>query len=306
MDDEGTSREITITRIFDAPRELVFEAWTKAEHLAKWWGPEGFSLPEVESDPRPGGALTMVMRGPDGADYPQTGTFKEVVAPERLVFEEVALGPEGHPILQAFTTVTFVDLDGKTELTMHARGVALVPGSEQMLSGMYAGWNQSLQRLDDVLTGAVDRQIVIARLFEAPRERVFKAWTEREQVEKWWGPTGFSLTIDEMDVRPGGTWRFTMHGPDGIDYPNTIVYEEIAPPERLVYTHGSPEDEHPQFRTTVTFDEFMGMTALTMRGVFASAEERDVTVEKYNAIEGGNQTLDRLGELLASMAGAAA
>jgi uncharacterized protein YndB with AHSA1/START domain len=105
-----------------------------------------------------------------------------------------------------------------------------------------------------------------------------------------------------MEVRPGGTWKFTMHGPDGVDYPNVIVYEEIVAPERLVYSHGSPDPADPGFHTTVTFDDFMGMTALTMRGVFPTAEARDLVVEKFHAIEGAGQTLDRLGELLQATA----
>lgn len=298
MSDQGNSREITISRIFDAPRDLVFKVSTEAEHLAKWWGPEGFSAPSVESDPRPGGALNIVMRGPDGVDYKMTGVYKEVVPNERLVLESTALDLEGKPVLEALSTITFADRGGKTEVTVNARAVALVPGAAPMLGGMLAGWTQSLQCLDDVLTGAVDRQIVISRLFQAPPERVFQAWIERDQVKRWWGPKGFTVTIDEMDVRPGGSWRFTMHGPDGVDYPNLIVYEEITAPQRLVYTHSSPGTDDPGFRTTVTLDDFMGMTALTMRGVFPSAEARDDVIEKYHAVEGGNETLDRLGTFL--------
>jgi uncharacterized protein YndB with AHSA1/START domain len=212
------------------------------------------------------------------------------------------LALDGTPVLTAMNTVTFEDKDGKTEVTVHARAVALVPDAATMLGGMSTGWTQSLQCLDDLLTGAIDRQIVTMRVFQASPERVFEAWTQRDQIEKWWGPTGFTVTIDQMDVRPGGKWSFTMHGPDGVDYPNVIVYEEILAPERLVYTHGSPDSDDPGFRTTVTFDDFMGMTALTMRGVFPTAEARDVVVEKFHAIEGAGQTLDRLGELLQATA----
>jgi uncharacterized protein YndB with AHSA1/START domain len=296
---ETVSKEVVITRIVDAPRDLVFKAWTEAEHLARWWGPDGFTNPVCESDPRPGGVLRIVMRGPDGTEYPQAGVFREVVAPERLVFEEIPEDADGRPLLRAATSVTFADREGRTEIRLHARAVALVPEAAPMLGGMQAGWNQSLQRLEDVLSGAVDRQIVLMRLLEAPRDLVFRAWTEREHVERWWGPTGFTTTIDEMDVRVGGTWRFVMHGPDGVDFPNTIVYEEIVPPERLVFTHGGSDD--PPFRVTVTFEEFLGNTALTMRSVFVSAEERDRVVVEYNAIEGGNQTLDRLAEHVQGM-----
>jgi uncharacterized protein YndB with AHSA1/START domain len=291
---EPITREITITRIVDAPRELVFAAWTEAERLAAWWGPEGFTAPSVESDPRPGGAFSIVMRGPDGVDYPMWGTYRELEPPHRLVADVQAAGADGVPALEAVTTLTLEDRDGKTELTVHERATTLIPEGGPMLGGMEAGMAQSLRKLDDVLTGAVDRQIVIARMIEAPRERVFDAWTSPEQLERWWGPNGFTVTTQEIDVRPGATWRFTMHGPDGVDHPNQLDYEAIEAPETLAYLHTSPGADDPAFRSTVTFDDVMGMTVLTMRGVFATAEARDRVVERYDAIEGGKQTLDRL------------
>jgi uncharacterized protein YndB with AHSA1/START domain len=146
----------------------------------------------------------------------------------------------------------------------------------------------------------VEREIVITRLFDAPRELVFVAWTDPNHVVHWWGPHGFTNTIDEMDVRPGGVWRFVMHGPDGVDYQNQIVFVEIVKPERLLYTHGSGEPNDPdQFEVTVTFDDQDGKTALTMRMLFATAEARE-RVAGFGAIEGGNQTLDRLAEYLAT------
>src|SRR6185369_10164840 len=100
----------------------------------------------------------------------------------------------------------------------------------------------------------------------------------------------------EMDVRPGGVWRFMMHGPDGVDYPNKIVYLEIAKPERLVYNHG----DDVRFQVTVTFEAQGEKTRLTMRSIFPTAAEHDLVVTQYHAIEGGNQTLDRFGEHLKS------
>jgi uncharacterized protein YndB with AHSA1/START domain len=105
-----------------------------------------------------------------------------------------------------------------------------------------------------------------------------------------------------MDVRPGGVWRFIMHGPDGVDYPNKIVFIEVVKPERFVYTHGGVEGGDPvQFHVTITFDDQGGKTRLTMRSLFKSAAERDRVVEEYGAIEGGKQTLSRLAEHLAKM-----
>lgn len=146
-----------------------------------------------------------------------------------------------------------------------------------------------------------DREIVITRLLDAPRELVFKAWTDPVHIGQWWGPRGFTTTTHAMDVRPGGIWRFIMHGPDGVDYPNTIVYTEIVEPERLVYVHGSEENHPDSFDVIVTFDDHDGRTMLTMRLTFPTAAERDHVVAEYGAIEGGNQTVDRLAEYLAAM-----
>ena len=149
-------------------------------------------------------------------------------------------------------------------------------------------------------TAPADREIVITRLLNAPRELVFKAWTDREQIRQWWGPRGFTTTTHEMDVRPGGVWRFVMHGPDGTDYDNKIVYVAIVEPERLVYDHGG-DDGAVQFRATITFVDQGGETVLTMHSLFPSAEERDRVVKEYHAVEGGNQTIDRLEEYLAKV-----
>ena len=149
-------------------------------------------------------------------------------------------------------------------------------------------------------TATSDREIITTRLFDAPRELAFKMWTNREHIERWWGPNRYTTTTHEMEVRAGGVWRFIMHGPDGTDYPNKIVYEEIVEPERLVYTHGDDsEGKGREFQTTVTFEEQQGKTLLTMRAVFATAAERDRVVEEVGAVEGAKQTLGRLAEYLA-------
>jgi uncharacterized protein YndB with AHSA1/START domain len=146
------------------------------------------------------------------------------------------------------------------------------------------------------------RELVIPRVFDAPRHLVFKAWIDPKQVAQWWGPHGFTITTHEMDVRPGGVWRYTMHGPDGVDYDNKIVYTEIVEPERLVYSHGSGEEDEPgQFQVTATFAEEGNKTRLTMQMLFASAADRDKAVEEFGAVEGANQTLDRLEEHLAKI-----
>ncbi len=297
----SASRELTITRIFAAPRSLVFQAWTDPKHMAQWWGPYDSTMPVCEMDVRPGGAIRIEMRGPDGAVYPMKGVFREIVPPERLVFATTAMEDEaGKPGLEVLNTVTFAEHRGQTRLTLHARVVKIAPAAAATLAGMEAGWTQSLDRLEDRLTGTAGREIVVARVIHAPRELVFKAWTEPEHVAQWWGPNGFTNTIHEMDVRPGGVWRFVMHGPDGVDYPNRIVFSEVVKPERLVYTHGE-EGEPGQFHVRVTFAAVGAVTHLTMRLLFRSATERDDVVAKVNAVVGANQTLGRLAEHVAKM-----
>jgi uncharacterized protein YndB with AHSA1/START domain len=139
-------------------------------------------------------------------------------------------------------------------------------------------------------------------VFDAPRELVFAAWTDPRHLTQWWGPNGFTTTTQAFDMRPGGVWRFVMHGPDGRDYENRITYDEIVKPERLVYRHGGGEDVEPvRFRVTVTFEDLGGKTRLTMRAVFPSAAERDRVVEEYGAAEGATQTLARLAGHLETM-----
>jgi uncharacterized protein YndB with AHSA1/START domain len=146
-------------------------------------------------------------------------------------------------------------------------------------------------------TDTSDREIVITRLISAPRELVFKMWTDPEHIVHWWGPNGFTNTIREIDVRPGGVWDFIMHGPDGVDYQNKIIYREIVPPEFLAYDHVSA----PYFEATVTFEAEGEKTRVTMRSVFETAKMLNLVIEKFGAIEGGKQTLARLDEYVSTL-----
>ncbi len=155
---KAAERELVITRVFDAPRELVWKAWTDPAHVAKWWGPKGFTTPVCALDLRPGGAIRIDMRGPDGVVAPMTGVFHDIVESERLVFTTSAFeDAEGHPQLDVLNTVTFAEHDGKTTLTLQAVVVTAAPtvGHVQAaLVGMEEGWTQSLDRLGDDLAQA--------------------------------------------------------------------------------------------------------------------------------------------------------
>lgn len=144
---EAQRQTVAVTRRFDAPRERVFECWTRAEHLAHWFGPAGFAIHSVEADPRPGGVFRLCMRAPDGTDYWVRGSYREVVPPERLVVHCFADDARGVERLSEVITVTFAAAHGGTRLTLEA--VASGSGEEAaaMLRGMSQGWSETLQRL---------------------------------------------------------------------------------------------------------------------------------------------------------------
>src|SRR5271170_3168290 len=147
------------------------------------------------------------------------------------------------------------------------------------------------------------RSIVGVREFDAPRELVFSMWTDPKHLAQWWGPNGFTTTTSSFDMRPGGVWRFVMHGPDGRDYQNRITFEDIVPPERIVYRHGGGggDDVEPvQFRQTVIFEDLGTRTRITWRSDFPSAAERDRVIREYGADKGLVQTLARLSEYVAA------
>jgi len=146
---------------------------------------------------------------------------------------------------------------------------------------------------------ALDREIVLSRVYDAPRELVFRAWTDRAGVDTWFGPKGFTCVTHEMEVKPGGRWRFDFTAPDGTHYGNRIVYLEVSPPTRLVFDHGSDVDDDPgKFRVTLTFDEQSDKkTVVTLRQLHPTKEQRDAGIG-FGAVEYGYQTLDKLAEFL--------
>lgn len=145
--------------------------------------------------------------------------------------------------------------------------------------------------------------IIGDRLFDAPRELVFSAFTDPKHLAQWWGPNGFTTTTQSFDFRTGGVWRFVMHGPDGRDYQNRITYEEIIRPERIVYRHDGGEDVEPvQFSQALTFEDLGGRrTRLRWHGRFPSAEERARVIKDYGADKGLSQTMARLADYLATL-----
>lgn len=146
--------------------------------------------------------------------------------------------------------------------------------------------------------------IVGTRVFAAPRELVFAAFSDPKHLAQWWGPDGFTTTTHSHEFRAGGVWRFVMHGPDGRDYQNRVTYDEIVPPERIVYHHGGGDDVEPVlFATTVILKDLGdGQTLLTWHGTFPSAEARARVIREYGADKGLVQTMARLDEYVTALA----
>jgi uncharacterized protein YndB with AHSA1/START domain len=137
----------------------------------------------------------------------------------------------------------------------------------------------------------------ITRVYDAPVKVVWEAWTDVKQVAKWWGPRGFTITTHSKDLKPGGFWNYTMHGPDGVDYPNVTKYYEVEKYHKLVYDHGANENQPPLFRVTVLFNENKNKTTMNMTMAFESPEKA-TEIGKFIKKAGGNSTWDRLGEYL--------
>jgi uncharacterized protein YndB with AHSA1/START domain len=291
------NREIKITRVIDAPRDLVFEVWTDPEHIKHWWGPNGFTTTISQMNVKPGGLWELVLHGPDGTDYKNKSIYKEIIKPERIVLDHVS-GPKFQMSIQ-------FEAQGDKTLISIQMLFESADQLEKVIQEFKAdeGLVQNVDRLASYLKGNIaGREIVTSRLLNAPRELVFEAWTKPEHIVNWWGPNGFTNTIHEMEVKPGGVWRFMMHGPNGVDFPNRISFIEVVKPERLTYWHDEDVDDGPnKFYVIVTFEAKGKKTNLTMRAILKSAEAL-AEAKKFGAIEGGKQTLEKLDAYLEKMA----
>jgi uncharacterized protein YndB with AHSA1/START domain len=301
-----SDREIVITRLFDAPRELAWQAMTDPRHVVQWWGPFGFTTTIQEMDVRPGGVWTHVMHGPDGTDYQNHSVFQEVVYPERIVYSHGGSKPGGSEV-GFISTWTFESIEpNKTRVTM--RGVFPTAEARDRTVKEYGaieGGRQTLERLAEHLPamGFGARYIVLERVLDAPPALVFRCWTDPEHMARWWAPHGFTNPVCVLDVRIGGAWRIVMRGPDGTEYPCHGVYQDIVPAERLVFTNiatdpaGNPALDG---RTTVTFAEQNGRTRMTVStGAIALT---DFAMAYLQGMETGwTQSLKRLDAQVAAL-----
>lgn len=153
MTSTSSNKELVLTRVLNAPRELVFKAWTEEKHMKQWWGPHGYSNPVCELDARVGGAIHIQMEGPTG-NHPMSGIFKEIVQPEKLVFTALVPDGKGGVVLENLNTVTFEAQGNKTKMTLRVEVLQSTDEAVPMLAGMKVGWSQSLEKLEALLAKA--------------------------------------------------------------------------------------------------------------------------------------------------------
>lgn len=146
-----------------------------------------------------------------------------------------------------------------------------------------------------------DREIMVSRVIDAPRELVFEAFTDVRHLSRWWGPEGFTTTTRSFEFRIGGEWDFVMHGPDGTDYSEWITWTDIVPPQRIAMLHGEYRSDPHAFESVLAFEPDGDKTRIEMLAVFPTTELRDEAIEKHGAIEGGQQTLANLAAYVAEV-----
>jgi uncharacterized protein YndB with AHSA1/START domain len=237
-------KEFVITREYAAPRELVWLACTNAKHLAQWWGPRGFTAPVCEWDARLGNKIYVVMRAPNGARYPMGGEFLEVVPPEKLVTLTGALDDEGGLMFEFRHTLTLVEQDGKTKLTMRSRLMKVIaPDAAKYIGGFEAGMMQSLERLTDVVKKI---PFTIERTFDAPIAKVWTALTNADEMRRWY------FDLKEFKPEVGFEFQFVAEH-DGNAYDHRCKVTDVIPQKKIAYTwryHGHAGE------SLVTFELF--------------------------------------------------
>lgn len=292
-------RMLITSRVIDAPRELVFEAWTSPKHLAAWWGPDGFTTTTSAYDLRPGGVWRFVMHGPDGRNYENRITFDEIVRPERIVYRHG--GADDVEPVEFQTLVTFEDLGGKTRITLAGEFPSKAERDRVVRDyGADVGATQTLGRLAEHVKEVGElpiRRITFVRTLDAPRALVWAAWTEPKRLQRWWGPQGFSAPRVALDPRPGGAFDVDMQAPDGTVFPVNAVVREFVPPERFSFSawvHGEgPDDPGVETLNAVSLVEREGKTVMTVEATVVKATAAQTHL--YAGMDDGwGQALEKL------------
>ncbi|MFN8610828.1 MAG: SRPBCC family protein [Vulcanimicrobiota bacterium] len=228
------TNELCLTRVYKAPRQLVWEAWTDPLQVAQWWGPRGFTLTHHDKQLEAGGRWNYTMHGPDGVDYPNSTLYHEVVEGEKLVYDH---GSDGHSPPLFRVTVIFQDVPEGTrmDLVMQFENAEAARASAEFIrkAGGHATWDRLAEHLEKQTSGL--DCFVIHRSFAAPPELLFQLWTQPEHLAAWLPPTGATLEYLEVDIRPGGSAFYRMDHPGGQLY-GRVEYHQLQAPSLLSYT----------------------------------------------------------------------
>jgi len=332
-----SDRELVIARLFDAPRELVFEAYTNVDAKSQWWGPHGFTTTTHAADVRPGGEWRFTIHGPDGTDYPNRIVFREISAPRRLVYDHDDDGEaRGARVRTRFVAeIDFEERGSQTLVTLrqHWPSAEALAVTEAAV-GALAGGQQTLQRLAHHLARiapdraaqprrvmtvafASERELVVMRPFAATPQELFDAFVTPDAFARWWGPNGVRNVACELDPRPGGAWRLVQRDSGGEEHVLSGAYREVVPAERLVMTwrvgeagtNGQARSdgdagradatgrEDDELRLTVTFTEVAGETLLSIRTLHPDRASLE-HYWRHGQPQGSAQALERLEEVL--------
>jgi len=236
---------LVISRNFAAPREIVFKAWSSAEHVKRWFSPATYSVPEAEIDFRPGGVFAVCMRSPEGQDFWSRGSYVEILPPGRLVFSS-AVVVDGAEKFTAHTTVTFEENGPGTSMTVHQAYEIFDEAFLRSVDGAPEGWRTTLDKLEQEvarITNAEHRSVVHAaftldRLYDASAPKIFHAFTDPAAKARWFGAgDGFDVLEREMNVRPGGRERLKARWANGTVSTFDAIYHDIVANSRIVYSY---------------------------------------------------------------------
>jgi uncharacterized protein YndB with AHSA1/START domain len=242
---------LVVSRHFPAPRDLVFKAWSSAEHIKRWFSPEGCSVPEAEIDFRAGGVFAVQMRLDTGEDHWIRGAFDEILPPDRLVFT-AGVTSGGAKRFTVHTTVTFEDDGMGTRMTVRQAYDIHDPAFLSVVGGSAEGWRTTLNKLEREVARIADtepRSVVHAifsleRVYDASPALVFRALSDPAAKARWFaGSDGLTVLEREMDVRPGGRERVTGRWANGVVTTFDAVYFDVVPNRRLVYCYELRKDE---------------------------------------------------------------
>jgi len=234
MSAKNKSNEIRITRIYDAPVKIVWDAWTDPEQTAQWWGPRGFTLTTHSKELKPGGHWVYTMHGPDGTDYPSKTLYHEVEKHKKLMYDHG--GNDDRPPLFR-VTVLFSEIRGKTKMDMSMMLPTPEAADETRKFIKKAGGNATWDRLAEYLEkeSSGKEKFVINRTFDAPLDVVFEMWTNPHHLSQWLPPAGATMQFIRADIKPGGSSFYVMPHGDKKMYGRT-EYLRIEKPEYIIYT----------------------------------------------------------------------